>query len=82
MTDRDYEAEQAVFEKRLKQALYEQDFEWLDEHARCGCCCDEHTSSGCPARLVGNCRGQDSLTYADIEGWRKHYGMTEEEFYG
>lgn len=64
----------------LDKALWEGDVDKLDELAPCGCCCSEHTSSGCRARLWGACRGQNSITWADIEGWAKHYGMTVEDF--
>ena len=78
------EAERA-WRERVQEAMWNGDTALLHEIAGCGCCCDEHTDEGCPARLWGACRGQDSLTRADLEGWIQHYektrGMTRDEFW-
>ena len=67
------------------RAIWEGDTEWLDEHYGCGCCCHEHTHSGCLARLWGACRGQGAMTREDHESWARHYerfhGMTPEQFF-
>lgn len=68
--------------EEIKDAMYRGDTEWLDQNVRCECCCGEHTFGGCPARIVGTCRGQGSLDHYDIQKWADHYGMTLDEFYG
>jgi hypothetical protein len=65
---------------RIQELLWEGDIEALQAELRCECCCAEHTFEGCPARLWGGCRGQDTMTRADIELWAAHYGMTREQF--
>ncbi len=65
----------------VSQAMWEGDTDRLWELVPCGCCCDEHFRESCPARQWQACRGQDSLTWADLEVWAAHYGMTVEEFY-
>lgn len=50
---------------------------WL---AGCGCCCEEHTHDGCPARAWHGCRGQYAMTYRDLRAWADHYGMSVEDF--
>jgi hypothetical protein len=58
------------------------DTDYLYENYNCECCCSEHTSSGCPARQWGACRGQETI---DEQSWaahyREHHGMTEAEFF-
>ena len=71
----------------LERAVWEGDYEYLDEHAHCVCCCAEHTfTTGCPAYAWGGCRGQTSTTRQEIESWARHYerfhGMSQEQFYG
>ena len=73
-------------DERLKQAMWEGDLDWLNEHYRCICCCDEHTFETCPARQWNGCRGQYTMTSAEQESWQKHYekahGMSWQDFYG
>lgn len=70
----------------LKEAVWAGDVDRLQEIAPCVCCCADHTWEDCPARLWGGCRGQDTLTRADRDGWAEHYekfhGLTREEFFG
>jgi hypothetical protein len=85
-TEEDYEREHRERLKAIEQAVWDGDTDALYEVGRCDCCCDEHTSSGCYARIWGGCRGQDTLSYAEIAKWEEHYaktrGMTRDEFYG
>jgi hypothetical protein len=71
--------------KELERAMWEGDTDRLDELAHCRCCCYEHTFEDCPARLWYGCRGQGSLTRAEVMSWARHYerfhGMTLEEFF-
>lgn len=62
------------------RAVWEGDTDWLDEHYGCGCCCNEHTFEGCAARMWGACRGQGTMTQAELDSWARHYGMTLDEF--
>lgn len=70
----------------IERALWEGDIDKLSELAPCGCCCDEHFFEDCPARIWHGCRGQYSLTRADYQAWeehyRKHHGLTRDQFYG
>ena len=66
----------------IETAMWAGDTDRLHEIAGCGCCCDEHFFEDCPARTWGGCRGQHSMTRVARESWRKHYGMTETQFYG
>lgn len=72
--------------KRVERAMWAGDVELLCELAPCGCCCDEHTHEGCPARLWEGCRGGGSMTTRDLEAWIKHYevhhGMSRDTFFG
>ena len=66
----------------IQEAMWNKDEETLSRLAGCGCCCGDHTSTCCPARIVGNCRGQGS-ELQDPEYWRSHYSnLTDDEFYG
>lgn len=65
----------------VQEAMWDNDHETLDTLAQCDCCCDEHTFESCPARYVGDCKGQGTLTWRDIDGWREYLGMTQEQFY-
>jgi hypothetical protein len=69
----------------LEAALWTGDVDTLHQLAPCGCCCDEHTYDNCPARAWYGCRGQNSLTQADIDSWVRHYesahNMTREAFF-
>jgi hypothetical protein len=80
VTDFDKEYQELV--ARIQEAMYNGDQATLDEIAGCRCCCDEHTFEDCLARIVGNCRGQGTLTRLDIQKWAEHYGMTLDQFYG
>ena len=64
----------------MEQAIWDGDTDTLFGRARCICCCAEHTFENCPARLWNGCRGQDTPTTKDIEGWADLYGMTKAEF--
>jgi hypothetical protein len=70
-----------TLEDEIAEAMFNQDHDKLQELAGCRCCCDEHTDSCCPARIVGNCRGQGTPSRADIQAWMEHYGMDSEQFY-
>jgi hypothetical protein len=52
----------------------------------CECCCYEHYSPSCPARVWNGCRGGNELHPIEIESWVRHYqdkhGMTREQFFG
>lgn len=69
----------------LADALWAGDVDRLSELAPCRCCCFEHTFEWCEARLWFGCRGQEALTRAEEESWRRHYeqfhGMTLADFY-
>lgn len=69
----------------INKAMWEEDTEYLQENARCECCCADHTFGNCPARLWNGCRGQDTMTWVEIESWAKHYelfhGMTRDHFF-
>ena len=72
---------------RMQQAIWDGDTDYLNEHAGCICCCDEHTfREGCPAFAWGGCRGQCSMSREDEEAWARHYekhhGMSREQFFG
>lgn len=73
--------DQELFE-RIQQAMWDNDQDTLNELAYCHCCCDEHTFEDCLARIVGNCRGQGTVTRRDLQGWMEHYGMSSDQFYG
>jgi hypothetical protein len=45
---------------RVESLMWAGDTETLDAIAGCRCCCREHTSPNCPARLWNACRGQNS----------------------
>ena len=66
--------------------MWASDVELLDQLAPCRCCCWEHTSEDCEARLWNGCRGSGQPTRADTEAWARHYaehhGMTRAEFFG
>jgi hypothetical protein len=64
----------------MEKAIWDGDINTLYEKAGCRCCCAEHTSEDCPARLWEGCRGQGTLTQADIDSWVRHYGITKEKF--
>lgn len=68
----------------LNDAMWRGDIEWIDAHYGCGCCCEDHTFAGCPARLWNGCRGQNSIE--DIDGWMAHYaahhGLNRYQFFG
>lgn len=66
----------------MQDAIWEGDLDVLQERAPCVCCCSEHTFDHCPARAWEGCRGQGSMTQADVEAWAAHYGMTLSQFYG
>lgn len=66
----------------MEEAIWSGDLVTLEERAHCICCCAEHTFEHCPARAWGGCRGQETPTRHDIDGWARHYGMTREEFLG
>jgi hypothetical protein len=74
-----------AFVRILERAMWEGDIDTLDEVAHCGCCCWEHTSECCPARVWNGCRGSGSLTRAEEESWAAHYerfhSMTREQFF-
>jgi len=69
----------------LARAMWAGDVDRLDELAPCQCCCHDHTSRGCPARIWGGCRGQGSEEQDPAE-WAAFYarerGMSPETFYG
>lgn len=85
-TEEDYERQYQETLAAIQKAMWENDIDTLDRIARCECCCGDHTFESCYARLWGACRGQGSLTRADITKWEEHYaktrGMTRDEFYG
>lgn len=70
--------------EQLKAALWAGDVNELDRLAGCICCCDEHTFEHCPARVWFGCRGQYTLTRAEVQEWaahyEKHHGMSYEQF--
>ena len=70
----------------LDEALWAGDTDRLHELAWCRCCCDEHTFEDCPARLWYGCRGQGSMTRADLKSWEVHYaqfhGLSWHQFHG
>jgi len=72
--------------ERIERALWEGDVDTLFDLAPCRCCCHEHTFEDCFARIWNDCRGQYTMTRAEIESWASHYerfhGMTRDEFYG
>ena len=72
--------------RRVEDAMWARNERLLWELTPCRCCCSEHTFEGCPARLWAGCRGQGSMTRADLESWIRHYAthhdMTREEFFG
>ena len=51
----------------------------------CTCCCDEHTSSSCPAMPYGTCQGQETNTVYNQQEWAEHYqkfhNMKEIDFF-
>ena len=69
----------------IERAMWAGDTDTLHQIAACKCCCDEHTFESCPARSWHGCRGQHSLTYAEIEAWEDHYrvhhGLSSDEFH-
>lgn len=71
--------------KAIDAFMWTADANALDEKWPCKCCCHEHTSEGCSARMWGGCRGQGSESL-DPESWIPHYerfhGMTRDQFYG
>lgn len=73
------------FDRELKAALWAGDVDKLHELAPCACCCHEHTFEGCPARAWEGCRGQGSMTRAELESWVRFYeverGMTRDQFF-
>lgn len=70
----------ARFRREVEEAMWAGDQERLHDLAPCNCCCSEHTSSWCLARLWGGCRGGDGSDEIDVEGWASHYKMTRDEF--
>lgn len=72
--------------KALTKAMWEGDVDKLDELAGCVCCCNEHTHEWCPARQWSGCRGQGTMTRAEVDAWaefyERHHGLTRERFYG
>jgi hypothetical protein len=81
-----YEGREHEFAQIVEDAMWRGDIDRLDALAGCRCCCWEHTFECCPARVWGACRGQDSMTHADVRSWVEHYqrfhGMSEQEFFG
>lgn len=75
-----------MIDRRLERAIWEGDLDTLQELAPCRCCCAEHTFEHCPARAWFGCRGQGSMTSADVDSWARHYqqhhGMTRDQFFG
>jgi hypothetical protein len=75
----------ASLRQKIVAAMWRQDDEALYRLAKCQCCCHEHTSDWCEARIWYGCRGQDTMTRAEIDSWQKHYeswrGMTREQFF-
>ncbi len=67
---------------QIIEAMWDRDMDRLYELAQCNCCCDEHTSSDCLARLWGGCRGGYGSKRENAEEWAAHYDMPVEEFYG
>jgi hypothetical protein len=80
-----YEGREQAFARILEDALWSGDVNRLDELAGCRCCCHEHTFEWCPARVWGGCRGQGSMTRAELESWVTHYerfhGLTRDQFF-
>ena len=70
------------FRRALTKAAWEGDIDRRCDLAYCRCCCWEHTFSWCPARLWNACRGGQSDPRTEEEAWRRHYGMTEAQWYG
>jgi hypothetical protein len=68
--------------KWMEDAIWRGDYDCLQERAPCICCCSEHTFEHCPSRLWEGCRGQGTLTWNDVDGWARHYGMSREKFLG
>lgn len=71
--------------KGIEAAMWRGDVDELQQVAGCICCCADHTFEGCPARAWGGCRGQYTMTRAEVESWAAHYekyhGMTREAFF-
>lgn len=59
----------------------------IDVHSNvdCNCCCHEHTSPYCEARLQYSCKsglryGEDESSEAEMEAWKRTRGLVGEEF--
>lgn len=81
-----------VLARRMEVAMWAGDCDTLHEIADCNCCCGEHTSPCCVARLWGGCRSNapygwgPAEEFAELEAWIAHYarfhGMSRETFLG
>lgn len=80
-----YEGREREYARVLDNAVWAGDVDLLNELASCICCCDEHTFEFCPSRIWGGCRGQYTMTRAELDSWVEHYerfhGMTREDFF-
>jgi hypothetical protein len=66
----------------VAEALWAGDVDRLHDLAPCRCCCSDHTFETCEARKWGGCRGQNTPTRDDLEGWAAHYKMPLDQFLG
>jgi hypothetical protein len=84
----DSPAVSSALRRALDDAMWAGDVGRLHELAPCRCCCVEHTSVNCVARVWDGCRGgyDGEVTDEDVESWVRHYrqahGMTRAEFFG
>jgi len=72
----------------LERAMWAGDVDALQRMAGCSCCCADHTSPYCPARLWDGCRSGEAYgvdRWGNEREWQKFYeetrGMSYETFF-